>query len=389
MTPSLRCPIAALTAAVSLALTPGAAPAMSGLLTPQPAPAVSVTPVAAAASADPAGPVRGTIILIHGGGWAGHDAAAQRHLLEHPGPLFLQRNWRVVSIDYNAGANGLQDLLDTAGQELTRRTGNGPLCLYGESSGAHLALIAASRLRAIDCVIGLGAPTDLVNYHAEAAASTEPRAKLVAGRIAQYFGTTATELAPWDPVTLASRIRADVVLLREGDDAVFSTVHAQRMQTARPTTQSVHLEPGEPAQLSSALLHGTVSAAGRAAFAATLGAFTDRAVSSQRAERAAERTNCRWVARSLHEIELRGLRDAIRCLARRRPRRLRGPRDRAATWQGTQISLRGEINAARIWSKLRASQSGSPALSALAGGRARLTVRSGQRSRITIRPGRG
>lgn len=382
MSSSLLRSAAAFAAAIALALTPTATSEASGLPN-RSSPAVVIAPVAPAVSADPSGRVRGTMIMIHGGGWVGHDARAQEHLMSRPGALFLQRGWRVVSIDYRAGAQGLQDVLDAGAAELARGTGEGPLCLYGESSGGHLALVAASRLRAVDCVIGLGAPTDLVHYQAEAGAGTEPRAKLVAGRIARYFGTTPGELAPWDPVTLAPSIRADVVLLREGDDAVFSAAHAWRVQAARPTTQVVELPAGDPSDLSTALLHGTVSSIGRVAYGAALGASADRAVAFRRAERVAARTRCPLVTRSIRHVGLRGLRDALRCLARRRsPSR----RVRRARWRGTDITLRGEINAARIWSTLRASDTGVRALSMLAGGRARIIVRTGQRSRVMVVP---
>ena len=185
-------------------------------------------------------------------------------------------------------------MLDTAAA--SERATGGPLCLYGESAGGHLALVAAARLRSIDCVIGVGTPTDLVNYRSEAVPDAEPRVKLVALRAARYFGTTPNELAPWDPVTLAPAIHADLLLLREGDDAVVSSAHARRVQAASPATQILELEPGDPADLSTALLHGTVSALGRAAYAAALGAFADRAVAARKAERAATRTGCCRVA---------------------------------------------------------------------------------------------
>ena len=43
------------------------------------------------------------MILVHAGGWAGHDGYAQSELLKNPGDLFLARGWRVVSIDYEEG----------------------------------------------------------------------------------------------------------------------------------------------------------------------------------------------------------------------------------------------------------------------------------------------
>lgn len=380
-TASLRTAIALAVATLAAAL-PCAAAAASPLLRPAPAPAPSPAPVAAPISADPAGPVRGTVILIHGGGWIGHDAGAQRHLMQQPGDLFLQRGWRVVSIDYEEGARGLQDVLDTAGSELARRSGDGPLCLYGESSGGHLGLIAAARLPAIDCVIGVGTPTDIVNYQAEAVPNPEPRVKLVALRTARYFGTAPAELAQWDPVTLAPTIRADLLLLREGDDAVVSAAHAQRVQAERPTTQILDLEPGDPADLSTALLHGTVSAAGRGAYASALGAFADRAVAARNAERAATRTGCSRVSRSLAQIGVAGVRRALRCLAAapRLPRR-----SAARGWRRTLVTMRGEINAARIWDRLRVTGDGRRALHATATQKATVIVRPGPRSQITLR----
>src|SRR4051794_18846215 len=56
---------------------------------PKPAPVKVIQPVQAPISADPAGPARGTIIMVHAGGWAGHDGNAQKLLLKNPGDLFL------------------------------------------------------------------------------------------------------------------------------------------------------------------------------------------------------------------------------------------------------------------------------------------------------------
>ncbi len=373
MSPSSRCAVA-FVAAAALALIPSA---VSAAALPTLAPPAD--PVAAPVSADPLGHVRGTLVMVHAGGWAGHDAAAQQQLMERPGSFFVQRGWRVVSIDYHEGTQGLQDVLDAAGGELVRRSSDGPLCVYGESAGAHLALVAAARLRAIDCVIGVGTPTDLPLYQSEAAGSPDQLVKLVASQATRFFGTTLPELARWSPVTLAPAIHADLMLLHERDDPMVSALHASRMQAARPTVEIVGLEPGDP---SMPFIHGTVSTAGRAAYDAALGAFGDRAIGDRRSERAAARTRCVRVGRSLQDVGLRRLRDALRCLARRRPSK---DRAQSARWRRTQISMRGEINAARIWARLRATKSGTRALSALASGRATVVVRTAQRSRVVLR----
>jgi acetyl esterase/lipase len=229
-------------------------------------------PVAVPVTADPAGPARATMIMIHGGGWAGHDDRAQRLLMEVPGKLLLRRGWRVVSIDYEEGTAGLDDVLKTARAETARRTSNGPLCLYGESSGGHLALVAAARLgNEIDCVIGLGAPADLPLYLATAKSGSAQH-RFVARLVRKYFGTSDAELAPWDPVSLAGSIRADVLLMHGGDDTLVPANQSASFAAARPGTQTVTLEPGRMP-----FVHGSISARGRAAYEEAVAAFAARA----------------------------------------------------------------------------------------------------------------
>ncbi|MEA2234464.1 MAG: hypothetical protein QOD83_4280 [Solirubrobacteraceae bacterium] len=235
--------------------------------------------VAPLVSADPPGGVaRATMILIHGGGWAGHSALGQELLMKRPGDLLLKRGWRIVSIDYNEGAAGLGDVLNAVDAEVARRTSNGPLCIYGESSGAHLALVAASRLRAIiDCVIGVGTPTDLNLYGAKGPVA-DAQIRVLESRIRRFFGTTTAELAAWNPVSLAPSIDADVLLMREADDHLVSVDHSERFKAARPATRTIELESGDPTDPSAAFLHGTVSDIGRAHYFSAIGSFVDRAV---------------------------------------------------------------------------------------------------------------
>lgn len=85
--------------------------------------------------------------------------------------------------------------------------------------------MAAARLRAIDCVIGLGAPTDLHRYTVEAALSSDGRVRLVSAQIMRLFGTSAETTAPWNLVALAPSIHADVMLLHEADDELVPASH--------------------------------------------------------------------------------------------------------------------------------------------------------------------
>ncbi|HWI07018.1 MAG TPA: hypothetical protein VNT54_05830 [Solirubrobacteraceae bacterium] len=354
-------------------------------LKPKAPPTPVIPPVQAPIASDPAGPARGTMILVHAGGWAGHDGYAQDELLKNPGDLFLARGWRVVSIDYEEGAAGLQDVLNVAGAELARNTSAGPLCIYGESSGAHLALMAAAKLRAIDCVVGVGTPTDLHLYTAEAAVSSDDRVKLVSSQIMRLFGTTPQATAPWNLVSLAPSIHADVLLVHEVDDELVTSAHAQLFKAARPTTQLLELEPGDKSNRSHDFMHGTVSELGRTQYMSGIGAFADRAVAASAAERDAARRGCSKVARSVVETGPQGLQEALRCLARKEARKLPGDTGR---WRQTSVKLRGKVNAARVWSYLRGTTSGRRALAAAAKRRAKVSVKTGDRSRVTLRAAR-
>lgn len=375
-------------AIATLALPVTGAPAQLSLppiLNPPPPPPRPIPPVGDDLTRDPPdGDVRGTVVLVHAGGWAGHDVNAQQILFSIPGDVFSARKWRVVSIDYQEGQAGLGDVLNTVGDELSRRAGSGPMCVYGESAGGHLSMVAATRLRSIDCVIALGAPLDLPLYESDAKTSANVQVQLIGSRMSTFFGTTPDVYGPWNPLGLAASMRADVLLLNEGDDAYVPLAHSERFKAARPTTQTAVLEAGDPADPSTKFVHGTISAAGRGVYASLIGAFADRIVAAHAAERDAKAKGCARVDRTLVDISAAKVQSALICLARG---------DRAARrsfggWRSTSIRLRGEINAARIWALLRTTTRGKEALAALASRRAKLTIAVSDRSRITLRRSR-
>ena len=235
-------------------------------------PAQTPAAVPAPVTADPAGPARATMVMVHGGGWGGPSDQAQRLLMEVPGKLLLQRSWRVVSTTYREGKAGLDDVLKTVRAEIDRRTSNGPICLYGESSGGHLSLLAAARLGdEIDCVIGVGAPTDLPLYLATAKAGSDEH-RFVAGRAREYFGTRDADLEPWDPTGLAGSVRADVMLIRARDDTFVPASQSASYAAARPGTRVVTLQAG-----GTTFVHGSISARGRTQYEEAIASFAAQA----------------------------------------------------------------------------------------------------------------
>ncbi len=358
-----------------------AATGLAGLLSPiigpsTPPPAATPSPALAAA---PAASAHGTMLMVHGGGWTGPGPKAQAALMTMPGEVLSGRSWRIVSVDYHSGSAGLQDVIDAAGAELASPAG-GPLCIYGESAGAQLALVAASRLSGVDCVVAMGPPADFEAYQAEVRASNDSGRQIIAAQMAAVWGQTPEERAPNDPVKVANSIRGDVLIMREGDDALIPIEQVENFIAARPTTERMELQSAG-GDLSQFYLHGTLSEAGRAQYRATLGAFVDRATAADAAEAAAARTGCKGVTKSVTQGGVSRVQSALRCLARN---------DRLAKRAGAKGAktlskrVRGEVNAARTWNLLRASTSGRRALAALAAGRAKTTVRPGSPNRVTL-----
>lgn len=149
-------------------------------------------------------------------------------------------------------------------------------------------------------------------------------------------------------------------------------------QAARSTSQVVDIGAGDARGPSASFIHETASAIGRARYASGLGSFADRAVATRDAERTALRTGCPPATRSEGQAGPRGVRNALRCLARR-------TRPVTGAWQQTSVTMRGEVSPARIWPYRRRLRSGRTALAATASRRARLIVRTGERSRVTVR----
>lgn len=243
------------------------------------------SPIAGPVARDPAGAARGTMLLVHGGSWRGSDPREQTRLLRDPGEVFLARSWRVVSVDYRSGKGGLRDVLAAVGGQPDRA--RHPLCLYGESAGAHLALLAAARRPSVDCVIGAAPPTDFQAYFAEAAAGSNSVHRAVAALIRRTFGATPAETAAWEPVKLADSIQAEVLLVRAAGDPLIPQAQVEHFLAARPGTASMELEPGDPAKPAQRWVHGPISPRARKLLHARLAAFADR-VAGARARAAAQ-----------------------------------------------------------------------------------------------------
>jgi acetyl esterase/lipase len=214
---------------------------------------------------------RGTVVLVHAGGWSGPDQRRQWDLDWWPGRMLRAARWNTVAIDYAKGRDGLSSVASQL-QAALINSPNGRVCAYGESSGAHLALLAAAGLPALRCVIGLGTPTDLDGWREEAISAGN------AEWLTHYMQTADRAFGPgpvddrWEPVAAAPRIAARVLLAGQADDHVLP-VHRQMdaFAAVHPATEQFVADAG-----AQPYLHGTISAASRARFAARMRAFLRR-----------------------------------------------------------------------------------------------------------------
>jgi dienelactone hydrolase len=145
----------------------------------------------------PSHPAEGVVITLHRGAWSstGRDAAATEHADDR---AWLRRRWLVVNSSYRPGVLGLADVRSVY-IRVRRALGNKlPLCLVGASSGGTLALLAATRLPQLDCLVAEAAPTDL----------------LAPGGIHDLAAQALGEqnLRAFSPLFVADRIKADVLV---------------------------------------------------------------------------------------------------------------------------------------------------------------------------------
>jgi acetyl esterase/lipase len=175
-------------------------------------------------------PPRGIMLLIHGGGW----------YIVGPGPLSTERSaalrwrrrgWLTVNLDYPACGRSLAGVLWYHDRVRARFGHRLPLCASGASAGAQLALMLAARRRDVRCVIGEGAPTDLVTIGRQASASgSRDGARAVALMARSAFGSK--RLGAESPVRHAAAIRARVLLATARRDVVIPLAQARAMRHA-------------------------------------------------------------------------------------------------------------------------------------------------------------
>jgi acetyl esterase/lipase len=347
----------------------------------------------------PADPT-GTVILVHASAWQGryddpyyHDA--KREIYEFIGHQLAARGWRVVSIEYAAGEAGLGDVEAAVRSELADRPGI-PLCLYGESSGGHLSLLAAADIPQVSCVIAVGAPTDLTTWQPQATSSGLLPNVLgtIASVTASVFGTLTDTLRAWSPAYRARDTAADVLLAHESDDWIVPYAQEISFSERQPTARVLSIQ-GVAAQTPGAIerVHGWWSADARDELIGAVASTLDRAAANWPIEERARATGCADANKPALQLSSAQLDRSAACLARsiRRaahlPGRLTGAGTALAATSGrlsASISLTGNVTPARaVWGLLR-TRPGAKALRDRRARRLHLSIVLGTRSRARV-----
>ena len=152
---------------------------------------------------EPDRPPRGTMLLIHGGGWDDKPGDARKGLLG-AALAYRAQGWRVVNVAYSSATATpnqpdpmpmIRDVV--AFYDQVRRAFPGPVCASGPSAGGHLAAMLAVLRPKLTCAVIDAGPVDLVALRAE-----HGRALAYAG---QAFGVDDGVLARWSPARLWRR----------------------------------------------------------------------------------------------------------------------------------------------------------------------------------------
>jgi acetyl esterase/lipase len=193
---------------------------------------------------EPAGPARGTMIMMHGGAWEDQRGFA-RKMMATTALAFRQMGWRVVNVSYSPlQPRGVKPdprpmLRDTlAFYDQIRRAFRGPVCAYGDSAGGYLAAELAILRPSLSCTIPNAAPLDLPTL-------THQTLPPIRAFITQTFGSSQADLIKYSPARQwrASRDHVPVFATAASNDTVVPPAQLRAFAAADPSAD-VAVVPG-------------------------------------------------------------------------------------------------------------------------------------------------
>ncbi len=166
---------------------------------------------------------KGVMMVIHGGGWrfAGPRAVASVRRMADP---WRAEGWQTANVTYQGCSRSLSDVLWFYDRVEASNPGL-PVCIVGESAGAHLALMIAALRPGTDCAISHGGPTDLVSIRDQLAYDPVTGGTQNSGPTRVYWLAAAafgeSNLVEMSPITYAAQIRARLLLATAATDVLI------------------------------------------------------------------------------------------------------------------------------------------------------------------------
>ncbi|MEE3332331.1 MAG: prolyl oligopeptidase family serine peptidase [Myxococcota bacterium] len=215
------------------------------------------------------GPRRGTMLVLHGGGWQTLGiTSVVGPRTNNEVEIWRGRGWRTVATTYHpsrvaAGFPGaalwigdapsipgstlhsIEDVLDFYDQARSRWWARDEtVCASGQSAGGHLALLLAANRPSLACAIVQAGPTHL---RALEEPTSEGGPASVAWLIANAaFGAHRIDDAELSPALLGARIQAPVLLATGADDLVVPASQMARLQATSANVQAALTLPPPP-----------------------------------------------------------------------------------------------------------------------------------------------
>jgi len=176
----------------------------------------------------------GLLMLIHGGGWKQSDAGFEQEKVNAEG--LRDSGFATVAVDYDQGADGFRQIVEVY-QEAGKRYPDLPICATGGSAGGHLSLMLATREPDLDCVLAVGAPTDLTTIGRQ-----DPDGAETYRGAAEVFGKD--RLAEFSPARHVDKIKAKVLLIAAETDPLVPAAQSRELAQLLPDAQLLVLPPG-------------------------------------------------------------------------------------------------------------------------------------------------
>jgi acetyl esterase/lipase len=167
------------------------------------------------------------VLLIHGGSWYRTDRVMVGRV-EANRPRLHAWGYATDVVRWRPRRQAFPDVL-AAYDRLRRRVGAAtPICAWGQSAGAHMALMLAIRRPEVACVVSEAAPTELQRLDAD-----------LRRRAHDAFGR---ELARWSPAFY--RLLTPTLLEQATNDRLIPFGQLAAMQRTAPQSEALVLSAG-------------------------------------------------------------------------------------------------------------------------------------------------